>query len=505
MSQKQAATEAEIEDDFIRDLYSKYGNGQIFEFDYTNNKGETTNYRAVFINPKQIMILPSSVAANLLSRFKYEARLRELEGQTDEKSRKEEEKIKKILDKYFPEKQTQDSVWEVDAINQDKISNIKAVPMEEYRLELLKRAVRNVREGQLFNIDSITKEIAKKEKEINDFFEDLIDIESLQEVPGVSIMELNEKRIAIENLITEHEAAINSLKEHKLNIEREARHLDTILQYYKDDTLNAKEKYDKILGISIVSSIKDEAKKIFTEFGLESDPVYGTLLADTNLDALASAIEDSEFIGTPTQDYLKEVDNAITQYERALIDLKRTKDVIEETIRKHAAKEGVNGAMELPISWLVETISKEAGDFFKEELALNAEESSKIRELLETKKKEAGARERATELLNTMTKLKQLQANVIEELNIVENFMSRFFKPPAEIVKDMDENNPITQESTFESKEEHDAFYRYAPSLLNGVGFFKTAGAHQQARDEFNRIMALPVEEREEEENQAAL
>ena len=396
-------------------------------------------------------------------------------------------------------------MWEVDAINQDKISNIKAVPMEEYRLELLKRAVRNVREGQLFNIDSITKEIAKKEKEINDFFEDLIDIESLQEVPGVSIMELNEKRIAIENLITEHEAAINSLKEHKLNIEREARHLDTILQYYKDDTLNAKEKYDKILGISIVSSIKDEAKKIFTEFGLESDPVYGTLLADTNLDALASAIEDSEFIGTPTQDYLKEVDNAITQYERALIDLKRTRDVIEETIRKHAAKEGVNGAMELPISWLVETISKEAGDFFKEELALNAEESSKIRELLETKKKEAGARERATELLNTMTKLKQLQANVIEELNIVENFMSRFFKPPAEIVKDMDENNPITQESTFESKEEHDAFYRYAPSLLNGVGFFKTAGAHQQARDEFNRIMALPVEEREEEENQAAL
>ena len=100
--------------------------------------------------------------------------------------------------------------------------------------------------------------------------------------------------------------------------------------------------------------------------------MYGTLLADTNLDALASAIEDSEFIGTPTQDYLKEVDNAITQYERALIDLKRTKDVIEETIRKHAAKEGVNGAMELPISWLVETISKEAGDFFKEELALNA-------------------------------------------------------------------------------------------------------------------------------------
>jgi ribosomal silencing factor RsfS len=505
ISQQQAANEAEIEDDFIRELYSKYGNGQIFEFDYTNNKGETTNYRAIFINPKQIMILPSSVAANLLSRFKYEARLRELEGQTDKKSRQEEEKIKKILDKYFPEKQTQDSVWEVSAINQDKMTNIKAVPMEEYRLELLKRAIRNVREGQVFNIDAITKEVAKKEKEINDFFEDLIDIESMQEVPGVSMMELNEQRIAIEALITEHEAAINALKEHKLNIEREARHLDTILQYYKDDTLTAKEKYDKILGISIVSSIKDEAKKIFTEFGLESDPVYGTLLADTDLETLASAIEDSEFVGTPTQDYLKEIDNAITQYERALVDIKRARDVIEQTIRRHADEAGINGAMELPIDWLVGAMSEKDAEFFKEELALNAAEQAQVRELLESKQKEAGARERATELLKTLTQLKLQQAKVIQELNMVENFMSRFFKPPAEIVKDMDENNPITQESTFENQEEHDAFYRYAPSLLNGVGFFKTAGAHQQAIDEYNRIMSLPLEERETDENKAAL
>ena len=505
VSQQQTANEAEIEDDFIRGLYAKYGGGQIFEFDYTNNKGETTNYRAVFINPKQIMILPSSVAANLLSRFKYEARLRELEGQTDKKSRQEEEKIKKILDKYFPEKQTQDSVWEVSAINQDKIANIKAVPMEEYRLELLKRAVRNVKEGQLFNVDAITKEVAKKEKEINDFFEDLIDIESLQEVPGVSMLELNEKRVAIEALITEHEAAINSLKEHKFNIEREARHLDTILQYYKDETLTAKEKYDKILGVSIVSSIKDEAQKIFTEFGLESDPVYGTLLADTDLDTLASAIEESEFVGTPTQDYLKEVDNAIQQYERALIDVKRARDVIEQTIRRHAQEEGINGAMELPIAWLVETMSKEAGEFFKEELALNEIERAQIRELLESKKKEVGARERATELLKTLTDLKMRQNNVIQELNIVETFMSRFFQPPAEIILDVEEENPITQESTFENQEEHDKFYRYAPSLLNGAGFFKTAGAHKQAMDEYNRIMSLPVEERETDENQAAL
>lgn len=157
------------------------------------------------------------------------------------------------------------------------MSNIKAVPMEEYRLELLKRAVRNVREGQYFNIEEITNQIAENEAKINEYFEKLIEIESLQESPGVNLAELADLVVKLENLIEQHEAAINALKENKLNIEREARHLDTILEYYSDPNLSAQEKYDKILGISIVSSIKDEAKKIFSEFGLESDPVYGTL------------------------------------------------------------------------------------------------------------------------------------------------------------------------------------------------------------------------------------
>ena len=335
------------------------------------------------------MILPSSVAANHLSRFKYEARLRELEGQTDKKSINEVEKIKRILDKYFPENQTQDSVWEVEAINQDKISNIQAVPMEEYRLELLKRAVRNVRENQFFNVDQVTQEIAKKEAEINDFFEDLIDIENMQEVPGVSVYELNEARIQIESLIEQHEAAIRSLQEAKFNLEREARHLDKILDYYNDENLNAQEKYEKIIGVSVISSIQNEAKEIFTEFGLESDPVYGTLLADTDMESLATAIEDSEFLNTLTQDYLADIDNAITQYERALVDIKRTRDVINDTMRAHAEAAGIAGARELPIEWLVNLIDKETSNFFKEEINLLEDERAKIAQLLERKKREA--------------------------------------------------------------------------------------------------------------------
>ena len=503
-SQKQSAEESQIEDVFIRDLYSKYGNGQIFEFDYTNNKGESTNYRAIFLNPKQIMILPSSVAANHLSRFKYEARLKELEGQTDKKSIDEVTKIKRILDKYFPEAQTQDSVWEVDAINQEKMTNVKAVPMEEYRLELLKRAVRNVRENQFFNIDQITQDIAKKEKEINDFFQDLMDIEDLQEIPGVSLYELNEVRIKAEALIEQHEAAITSLTEAKLNIEREARHLDTILDYYKDSSLTNEEKYEKIIGVSVITSIQNEAKEIFKEFGLESDPVYGTLLADTDLESLASAVEDSEFLSTPTQDYLAEVDNAITQYERALFDIKRARDVIEETIRDHAERQGVVGARNMPIEWITNLIDKDASNFFKEELALLEEERAKIAEILENKKKESGARERATELLSTIMNLKGRQAIIVDQLAQVENFMGRFFQPPAEIVKDMDEKNPITQFSSM-TLDENNTFFRYAGSLLNGIGFFKTAGSHKVSLDMYSDLMALSIEERSTPENQELL
>ena len=504
-SQKQRAVEAGIEDEFIRNLYSQYGNGQIFEFDYKNAEGKTTNYRAIFINPKQIMILPSSVAANFLSRFKYEARLKELEGQTDKKSLEEVSKIKKIIAKYFPVGQTENSIWDLSPSTKDKMSNIKAVSMEEYRLELLKRAVRNLKEKQLYDVSLITQDIAQKELEINNFFENLIAIEDLSEVPGVSVYELNEQRVKVEGLITAHEGAINTLKEHKLNIEREARHLDTILEYYKDTTLTDKEKFEKILGISTVSSIQNEAKTIFTEFGLESDPVYNTLLAEVDMDTLASAIEASEFLATPTQDYLAGVDNAIQQYERALIDLKRTRDFIEATIRSHAAKMNIAGATEFPIEWLVELINKDASDFFKEELALNEQERAQITKLLDDKRAETGARERASALLQTLSKALEIQEALVQEFATVMNFMNRFFTPPASTVENEDPKNPHSQGSLFGSKEEHDNFFRYAPSLLNDIGFFKTAGAHQQAMDEYARIMAMPLEERELEENQKAL
>lgn len=495
-SLQQAAVESEIENDFIRNLYSQFGNGSIFEFDYTNQKGVKTNYRAIFLNPKQIMILPSSVASNHLSRFKYEARLKELEGQTDKKSRDEVVKVKQILDKYFPEGQTSESVWEVDAIKEERMSNVQPVPMEEYRLELLKRAVRNVRE-QLFNYD-VQDEIIAKEEEINSFFEDLIDIESLEEVPGVSIFELNERRIQIESLIEQHEASIRALQETKANIEREARHLDKILEYYNDPSLNAQEKYEKIIGISVMASIREEAKQIFTEFGLESDPVYGHLLKDTDMESLAIAIEDSEFMDTTAQDYVSNIENAITQYERALVDIKRTRDVIHDTMRAHAEAAGIVGAKELPIEWLVNLIDKEASNFFKEEIKLLEAERARIAQLLERKKREAGAREKATDLLQNLLQLKGTQAILVNQLQEVENFMSRFFQPPAEIIKEVDEDNPITQNSLF-TEEESTEFFRYAPGLLNGVGFFKTAGYHKAALEEFNRIMALSAEQREEE------
>ena len=496
VSRDKLATEAGIEDEKLKGLFNEYGGGEIFEFDYTNNKGETSKKRAVFINPKQILVLPGSVAGAYLSKEKYYSRLKQLEGKTDKKSLEETAKIKQILEKYFLDGQISESVWNLDETDPNKITNIKGVSKEEYRLELLKRAIRNLKAGSNLNLEQVALDISEIESEIDEELTKLLTLDKAGVKGTITLEKLKELQDKIWDTINTLESSKNKLLEQKILIQKDVAQLDEILKYYKDPELTPQAKYDKILGISVLSEITEEAKKIYEEYGMESDPVYGELFGRINVSELAAAIEQSDLEVAPSSEYLEEIDNAIDQYTRAIEDVQRTRAYIEKILRDHAERQGVVGAKEAPIEWLVELISKEDSDFFKTEFELLANEENELRELLEKKQNEVNLKTRALELATQVKNLARLQDGLANELNLVMAFMDRFFIPPPEIVNEIDKDNPPTQNAQMDENENYEFFKRYAPSLLEGTGFFKTIGAHQELLGRYEEMMGRSAEEK---------